>query len=110
MEHYKYPEQSDAKNLPEILISSKKMENCKLKKIKIFLKVYIKMENTIIKFGDLKIKKQKYHQNKRPISIKNVDINKRVVFNKVSFGKKGFKYFIGYKDLKKSLCVYFSQK
>ena len=35
-----------------------------------------------------------------------------VVFNtKVSFGKKGFKYFIGYKDAKKlDLYVYFSQK
>ena len=28
-----------------------------------------------------------------------------VVFYKVSFGKKGFKYFIGYKDAKK-LCLY----
>ena len=30
------------------------------------------------------------------------------VSNKVSFGKKGFKYFIGYKDAKKNY-VYFSQ-
>ena len=27
-------------------------------------------------------------------------MNKVVVSNKVSFGKKGFKYFIGYKDAK----------
>ena len=55
------------------------------------------MEN-IIKFGDIKIQKQKLQQHKGPISIKNIDINKIVVSNKVSFGKKGFKYFIGYKD------------
>ena len=59
------------------------------------------MEKTIIKFGDIEIKKQKFHQNERPISIENVDINKIVVSNKVSFRKKGFKYFIGYKDAKK---------
>ena len=40
-----------------------------------------------------------------------MDINKIVVSNKVSFCKKGFKYFIGYKDAKKlDLYVYFSQK
>ena len=53
----------------------------------------------------------KFLQHKRPISIKNIHINKIVVPNRVSFGKKGFKYFIGYKDTKKiDLYVYFSQK
>ena len=66
------------------------------------------MEKTIIKFGDIEIKKQKFHQHKRPISIKNIDVNEKVVSNKVSFGKKGFKYFIAYKDAKKirPLCIY----
>ena len=64
-----------------------------------------------IKFGDIEIQKQKYCQHKGPISIKNIDNNKIVVSNKVSFGKKGLKYFIGYKDAKKlNLYVYFSQK
>ena len=48
------------------------------------------MEKTITKVGDIEIEKQKFHQHKRPISIKNIDINKTLVFNKVSFGKKGF--------------------
>ena len=60
------------------------------------------MKKTIIKFGDIEIQKQKFHQHKRPISVKDVDINKIVVSNKVFFGKKGFKYFIGYKDTKKT--------
>ena len=34
------------------------------------MKVYIK---TIIKFDDIEIPKEKFHQHKRPISIKNVD-------------------------------------
>ena len=35
-----------------------------------FLKVYIKIEKTSIKFGDIENEKQKFHQHKRPISIK----------------------------------------
>ena len=62
---------------------------------------FIRMEK-IIKFGDIEIQKQKYHQHKELISIKNIDFNKIVVSNKVSFGKKGFKCFIGYKDAKKN--------
>ena len=59
----------------------------------------------------LKSKKQKLYHHKRPVSIKNTDVNKIVVSNKGCLGKKGFKYFIGYKDAKKlELYVYFSQK
>ena len=53
------------------------------------------MEKTIIKFGDIEIQTQKVPLDKGPISIKNIDINKIVVSSKVSFGKKGFKYFSG---------------
>ena len=64
-----------------------------------------KTEKTIIKFRDIEIQKQKFYQ---PISIKNVHIDKIVVPNKVPFGKKGFKYFTGYKDAKinKTLCIF----
>ena len=55
------------------------------------------MEKAIIKFGDIVIKKQKFYQHKRSFSIKYIHFNKLVVSNKVSFGKKGFKYLIGYK-------------
>ena len=59
------------------------------------MKVYIKIEKTIVKIGDTEIEKQKFHS---PISINDIDINKIVVSNKFFLGKKGFKYFIGYKD------------
>ena len=72
------------------------MKNHKLKKYKVFWKRIIKMEK-VIKFGDIQIQKQKFHQHKGPILIKNIDSNKIVVSNKVSVSKKGFKYFIGYK-------------
>ena len=65
------------------------------------------MERTIFKFGDIEIQKQKLHLHEKPISIKNIDINKIVVSNKVSFGKKGFKYLIGYRDAKiRPLCIF----
>ena len=59
-----------------------------------------KKNTKLIKFGDTEIEKHKFHQHKSPILINNIDI-------KVSFGKKGFKYFIGYKDEKKKrlLCI-----
>ena len=39
--------------------------------------------------------------------IDNIDINKILVSNKFSFGKRNFKYFIGYKDAIKirALCI-----
>ena len=52
-----------------------------------FLKAYIRMEK-VIKFGDTEIQKQIFHQQKGPIWIKNIDINKIVVSYKVSFDKK----------------------
>ena len=65
------------------------------------------MEKTFIKLGDIENEKQKFHQHKRSISMKNIDISKIVVSNKVIFGKKGFKYSIGYKGAKiRSLCKF----
>ena len=60
------------------------------------------MEKTVKKSDNIEIQKQKFHQHKGPISIKNVDTSKIVVSNKVYFGIKGFKCFIGYKDDKRN--------
>ena len=52
-------------------------------------------------FSNNEIEKLKFHYLKNSISIGDVDIKKiysPVVSSKVSFDKKGFKYFIGYKD------------
>ena len=54
-----------------------------------------KIQNLVI----LKFK-NKYFTNKKDLFQQNININKIVVSNKASFGKKGFKYFIGYKDAK----------
>ena len=63
----------------------------------------------MIKFGNTEIENQKFDQHKSFILVKNIDINKIVVSNKVSFGKRSFKYFIGHKDAKKVrlFCIFF---
>ena len=64
------------------------MENYKLKKyIQMCLKIYTKTKKIITKFGDIESEKQKLNQHKRPISIKNTDINKIAISNKISFSK-----------------------
>ena len=78
------------------------MKNYKSKKLSKIFKPYIKMDKKIINFDNNEIEKYKFHQYKNPISINNIDINKIIVFNKVHFGKKGFNYFISYKDAKKT--------
>ena len=76
------------------------------------MKIYIKIEKTITKFGDIEIWKQKFHQQKGFISIKNVDISKIAVSNKFPFSERGFKHFIGYKDAKtiKHLNIFLPKK
>ena len=56
------------------------------------------MDKKIIKFDGTEIEEYKFHQNKSPILINDMDMNKIVVSNKLPFGKQDFKYFIGYKD------------
>ena len=65
------------------------------------------MDKKIITFGDIEIEKQKFHSRKSSLSINNVDIKKILVSSEASFVKKGFKYFIRYKNNEKvvSLCV-----
>ena len=52
------------------------------------------MDKDFIKLDDNEIEKCNFHQNKSPISINDIDINKVVVSNKLPFVKQDFKYFI----------------
>ena len=56
------------------------------------------MDKKIIKFGKTENKKRKCHKYKNSISVYHIDINKILASSKVSFGKNGFKFFIGYKN------------
>ena len=55
------------------------------------------MDKKIIKFDNTEIEEYKFHQNKYPISIN--DIND--ISDKLPLGKPDFKYLIGYTDSEK---------
>ena len=54
------------------------------------------MEKTIIKYCDIEITNQIFHEQKRTISIDNIDLDEIAVSN-----KNHFKFFIGYEDAEK---------
>ena len=58
------------------------------------MKPYIRMNKKIIKFDDTQIEKYKFQQYKSPFLMDNIDVNKIVLSNKISFGRNDFKYFI----------------
>ena len=69
------------------------------------------MEKKNIKFDDIEIQKQTFHQHKGPMSIKNIDINEMVLSNNVSLDKKCLNISLATKMLKKAdLYVYVFQK
>ena len=79
------------------------MEKDNSKKKIFFVKVYIKTERKWQNLVVLNSKNKIFTKIKIPISINNTDTNKIVVSNKVCFGKKRFKYFIGCKE---PLCIF----
>ena len=56
-------------------------------------------------------KKHTFHQYQSPILIDNINVNKIVVSNTISFSKNDFKHFIGHKDAKniRLLCIFFQK-
>ena len=75
------------------------------------MKSYVRMEKTITKFEDIEIQKQKLNQHKRPILIKQVDIDRIVVYNRFLLVKKDLNNLLVTKMLKElKFYVYFSPK
>ena len=56
------------------------------------------MSNADLNFNNTEVKKSAFDKSKYPINIDKVDIEKIETSNKISYGKKGFTYFIGYKN------------
>ena len=54
------------------------------------------MGKEILTFGDTEIEKNKFYCYRSPIFLKDVDIEKVLVSNKIFVGEKNYKYFIGY--------------
>ena len=49
------------------------------------------MGKEILTFRDIDIDNTKFYHNKDPISLKDEDIEKVLVYNKLCFGEKGYK-------------------
>ena len=54
------------------------------------------MGKQILTFVKTEIEKNKFHRYRTPIFLRDVDIKKALVTNKIYFGGKNYKYFIGY--------------
>ena len=54
------------------------------------------MGKKFLTFGDIEIEKNEFYPNKILIPLRDVDIEKVSVSNKISFCEKNYKYFIGY--------------
>ena len=54
------------------------------------------MGKEILTFEDTEIEKSKFYSYKSIVSLRKVDIEKALVSNKIYFGEKSYKYFIGY--------------
>ena len=55
------------------------------------------MGKEILTFGNIETEKKCFfYRNNTPAFKKDVDIEKALVSNKISFGDKNYKYFIGY--------------
>ena len=57
---------------------------------------HIKISQEILTFRNNEIETHKSYRHKNPIFLEDVDIEKVLVFNKISSGEKNYKYFIGY--------------
>ena len=53
------------------------------------------MSKEILTFGDIEIEKNKFYCTKRPNLLKDVDIEKVLVSNKISFGEISYKFCNG---------------
>ena len=46
--------------------------------------------------GNIEIEKDKFYHHKSPVPLRDIDIEKVLVSNKISSCVKNYKYFIGY--------------
>ena len=56
------------------------------------------MGKEILTFDNIEIEQKIFYRYKNPVPLKDVDIEKLLISNKISFGDKNYKCFIGYLD------------
>ena len=53
------------------------------------------MGKEILAFGNIEIEKNKFHHHESPAPLRDIEIEKVLISNKVFFSEKNYKYFIG---------------
>ena len=76
-----------------------------LQNIQKIIFIYIKMRKKILTFGDIEIEKTKFYIYKIPFPLRDVDIEKLLVSNKISSGKKNFIRYLYNDDKVKPLHI-----
>ena len=68
------------------------------------------MSEKTINFGDKKINKKDFYNNKKQFNIKDIDTNKILISKPESYDKNNVRYIIGYNDNTISPLNYFYRK
>ena len=65
------------------------------------------MNETTLKFSNIKINKKEFHKSKQAIDLDSVTTDKIVVSDKFRHSEKVYKYFTGYKEdeIIRPLCI-----
>ena len=53
-----------------------------------------------LKFDNIRVNKKEFHKSKQPINLELLNVDQIVVSDKFKHSDGGFKYFIGYKEVK----------
>ena len=69
------------------------------------------MDESTLKFDNIKVNKKEFNKSKEPIDLMSVNVDQIVVSDKFKHSDEGFKYFIGYQEDKivKPLCIILPQ-
>ena len=69
------------------------------------------MSEKTLKFDNIRLDKEEFHQSKQPINLDLVIVDQLVISDKFKHSNDGFRYFIGYKEgeIVKSLCIILPQ-
>ena len=69
------------------------------------------MSEKTLRFNNIRLNKNEFHNSKTPIDLLSVNVDQIVVFDKFKHSNEGFKYFIGYQEgeIVKPLCIILPQ-
>ena len=65
-----------------------------------FVLLSIRMSEKTPKFDNIRVNKKEFHKSKQPINLDLANVDQIVVSDKFMNDVDGFKYFIGYKEMK----------